>query len=91
MPSEIGNIALSKRDVQSSSVLLLFKSEFIHSIKNVISYCLILLPLKSGFVFSIKDVVSAINEQLEELKFESEDLYADDIMEEEKDDETADR
>ncbi|XP_048758094.1 required for excision 1-B domain-containing protein-like isoform X2 [Ostrea edulis] len=39
---------------------------------------------------SIKDVISAINEQLEELKFESEDLYVDDI-DEEKDDEAAER
>ncbi|XP_052690323.1 required for excision 1-B domain-containing protein-like [Crassostrea angulata] len=39
---------------------------------------------------SIKDVICAINEQMEELKFESEDLYSDET-EEDKDDETADR
>lgn len=41
-------------------------------------------------VSSIQDVICAINEQMEELKFESEDLYSDET-EEDKDDETADR
>nr|XP_022314564.1 uncharacterized protein C19orf60 homolog [Crassostrea virginica] len=39
---------------------------------------------------SIQNVIGAINEQMEDLKFESEDLYADEI-EDEKEEETAER
>ena len=43
------------------------------------------------FLFlSIQNVIGAINEQMEDLKFESEDLYADEI-EDEKEEETAER